>query len=63
MKMKNKASWELKVMIKSLSIMQVLNTDKENKRLQEAKQELKDRNVAIQLSTKGEMENETYKNY
>ena len=45
--MKNKASWELKVMIKSLSIMQVLNTDKENKRLQEAKQELKDRNVAI----------------
>ena len=41
--MKQYATWELKNMIKALSIMSVLNTDKENKRLKQAKQELKTR--------------------
>ena len=41
--MENKATWELKNMVKALSIMSVLNTDEENKRLEEAKQELKRR--------------------
>tara|TARA_R100000458_G_scaffold54774_1_gene58150 strand:- start:107 stop:364 length:258 start_codon:yes stop_codon:yes gene_type:complete len=39
--MKQYATWELKNMIKALSIMPVLNTDEENKRLEKAKQELK----------------------
>jgi hypothetical protein len=39
----NKATWELKNMIKALSMMSVLNTDIENKRLEQAKQELKAR--------------------
>ena len=41
--MENKATWELKNIVKALSIMSVLNTDEENKRLEEAKQELKRR--------------------
>tara|TARA_R100000781_G_scaffold108067_1_gene72527 strand:- start:88 stop:240 length:153 start_codon:yes stop_codon:yes gene_type:complete len=41
LKMQNRATWELKNMIKALSMMQALNTDEENKRLEEAKQELK----------------------
>ena len=41
--MKQYATWELKNMIKALSIMSVLNTDEENKRLEQAKQELKSR--------------------
>jgi len=41
--MENKSTWELKNMVKALSIMSVLNTDEENKRLEEAKQELKRR--------------------
>jgi len=44
--MKHKATWELKNIIKALSMMSVLNTDKENKRLEQAKQELKNRRVA-----------------
>jgi len=38
--MENKATWELKNIVKALSMMSVLNTDEENKRLEEAKQEL-----------------------
>tara|TARA_R100001594_G_scaffold30233_1_gene56499 strand:- start:1209 stop:1352 length:144 start_codon:yes stop_codon:yes gene_type:complete len=41
--MKHIATWELKNMIKALSMMSVLNTDTENKRLEQAKQELKAR--------------------
>tara|TARA_R110000764_G_scaffold124479_2_gene211846 strand:+ start:952 stop:1080 length:129 start_codon:yes stop_codon:yes gene_type:complete len=41
--MKNKANWELKKMVKALSMFKVLNTDEENKRLSEAKTELKRR--------------------
>jgi hypothetical protein len=41
--MENKATWELKNIVKALSMMSVLNTDEENKRLEEAKQELKRR--------------------
>jgi len=41
--MKHIATWELKNMIKALSMMKLLNTDKENKRLEQAKQELKSR--------------------
>ena len=41
--MKHKATWELKNMIKALSMMKLLNTDEENKRLEQAKQELKSR--------------------
>ena len=37
------ATWELKKMIQALSMMSVLNTDEENKRLEQAKQELKSR--------------------
>ena len=44
--MKDKATWELKNIIKALSMMSVLNTDEENKRLEQAKQELKNRRVA-----------------
>ena len=42
-KMKNRATWELKNMVKALSMLELLNTEEENKRLQEAKQELKRR--------------------
>ena len=41
--MKHRATWELKNMIKALSMMKLLNTDEENKRLEQAKQELKSR--------------------
>ena len=41
--MKHKATWELKNIIKALTIMEVLNTNEENKRLNEAKLELKRR--------------------
>ena len=43
--MEKKTTWELKNMIKALSMMSVLNTDEENKRLEQAKQELKNRRV------------------
>ena len=45
--MKQYATWELKNMIKALSIMSVLNTDEENKRLEQAKQELKSRSKKL----------------
>ena len=41
--MENRTTWELKNIVKALSMMLVLNTDEENKRLEEAKQELKRR--------------------
>lgn len=41
--MENKSTWELKQIIKALSMLELLNTTEENKRLQEAKIELKKR--------------------
>ena len=41
--MERYATWELKNMIKALSMMEILNTSEENKRLKEAKKELKRR--------------------
>jgi|TARA_Y100000015_G_scaffold40159_1_gene44745 hypothetical protein len=41
--MKHVATWELKNMIKALSMMPILNTVEEDKRLQDAKKELKQR--------------------
>ena len=40
---KDKATWELKVMINALSMLPLLNTEAENERLEEAKGELKRR--------------------
>ena len=40
---KNKATWELKVMINALSMLPLLNTKAENERLEEAKEELRRR--------------------
>tara|TARA_R110000744_G_scaffold276812_1_gene389359 strand:- start:17 stop:151 length:135 start_codon:yes stop_codon:yes gene_type:complete len=44
--MNKKSTWEIKQIIKALSMMLVLNTDEENKRLEEAKKELKNRGQA-----------------
>jgi len=41
--MKNKATYELKNMIKALSMFELLNTDEENQRLENAKKELRKR--------------------
>jgi hypothetical protein len=41
--MKNRATYELKNMVKALSMLELLNTEKENKRLKDVKQELKKR--------------------
>ena len=43
MDMKHIGTWELKNMINALSMMKILNTDEENKRLEQAKKELKSR--------------------
>jgi len=43
--MNKKATYELKNIIKALSIMEVLNTSEENQRLREAKKELNKRGV------------------
>lgn len=40
MNIKNCATWELKNMIKALSMFELLNTEEENKRLHAAKAEL-----------------------
>jgi hypothetical protein len=40
---KSKPTWELRVMIRSLSMMPSLNTEAENERLEEAKEELRRR--------------------
>ena len=42
--MQNRATYELKNIIKALSIMEILNTSEENERLRQAKEELKRRN-------------------
>lgn len=41
--MNKKATYELKNIMKALSIMEVLNTSEENQRLREAQEELKKR--------------------
>ena len=41
MNIKHKATWELRNMIKALSMLELLNTEEENERLEGAKQELK----------------------
>ena len=38
--MKNKATWELRAIIKALSLMPLLNSKDENNRLKQAKDEL-----------------------
>ncbi len=43
MNVKNCETWELKNMIKALSMFELLNTEEANKRLQEAKKELRNR--------------------
>ena len=40
---KNKPTWELRAMINALSMLPLLNTEAENERLEEAKEELKRR--------------------
>ena len=40
MNVKNCETWELKNMIKALSMFELLNTEEENKRLEEVKKEL-----------------------
>ena len=41
MNIKNKATWELKQIVKALSMCELLNTEEENKRLDEARKELR----------------------
>ena len=41
--MKNKATYELKNMVKALSMLELLNTEEENQRLEDAKKELRKR--------------------
>jgi len=41
--MKNKTTYELKNMVKALSMLELLNTDEENQRLENAKKELRKR--------------------
>ena len=41
MNIKNKATYELKNMVKALSMFELLNTNEENQRLEKAKKELK----------------------
>lgn len=41
-----KATWELKAIIKALSIAEILNTEEENATLKNAKKELKKRNTS-----------------
>ena len=42
---KSKPTWELRAMINALSMLPLLNTEAENERLEEAKEELKRRQV------------------
>ena len=53
--MKNRATWELKHMVKALSspISTFLNTAEDNKRLQDAKQELRRRNKQPKRNNNG----------
>jgi len=41
--MKNRGTYELKNMVKALSMFELLNTDEENQRLEDAKKELRKR--------------------
>ena len=41
MNIKNKATWELKQIVKALGTYELLNTEEENKRLDEARKELR----------------------
>jgi hypothetical protein len=41
MKMTNKATWELEQIVKALGTYELLNTEEENKRLDEARKELR----------------------
>ena len=41
MNIKNKATWELKRIVKALGTYELLNTEEENKRLDEARKELR----------------------
>lgn len=41
MNIKNKATWELKQIVKALGTYELLNTEEENKRLYEARMELR----------------------
>jgi hypothetical protein len=41
--MTNRSTWELKAIVKALSMLELLNTNEENKRLEDAKAELKKR--------------------
>lgn len=41
--MKNQPTYALKNMVKALSMLELLNTDEENQRLEDAKKELKKR--------------------
>jgi len=43
MNIKNQPTYALKNMVKALSMLELLNTEKENKRLKDVKQELKKR--------------------
>jgi hypothetical protein len=41
--MTNRSTWELKAIVKALSMLELLNTSEETKRLEDAKAELKKR--------------------
>lgn len=43
MNIKNQPTYALKNMVKALSMLELLNTDEENQRLEDAKKELKKR--------------------
>lgn len=43
MNIKNQPTWVLKNMVKALSMLELLNTDEENQRLEDAKKELRKR--------------------
>ena len=43
--MKNRATYELKNMVKALSMLELLNTEEEAQRLEDAKKELKNRGL------------------
>ena len=45
MNLLNCATWELKAIVKSLSMLSLLNTPEENARLKEAKRILKERKI------------------
>ena len=50
MNIKNKATWELKQIVKALGTYELLNTEEENKRLDEARKELRFRTNTTPLN-------------